>query len=382
MPRIRVLDTIHGVPAPAWDTCAGADNPFVTHAFLATLEDSGSATAATGWQPVHLVGESDSGTVCAVAPLYLKSHSFGEYVFDWGWADAFERAGGRYYPKLQCAVPFSPVTGPRLMVAPGEDETWWRQRLAEAMQDLAVKTEASSVHVTFCTEAESALLSAMGFLHRTDTQYHWEDAGYGDFEGFLHALNSRKRKTIRRERRAAAEHPVTVRPLTGRAVSLGQWRAFDAFYRETSGRKWGQAYLSPAFFPLLGTRLPDSVVLMLAEDATGDPVAGALNLQGTDTLFGRHWGALADYRFLHFEACYYQAIDHALTHGLRRVEAGAQGRAHKLARGYLPSATHSAHWIAHPGLRDAVARYLEQERALVAEDRAQDTAAAPYRRGD
>lgn len=350
-----------------WDRCAGPDNPFVSHAFLSALEDSGSAGARTGWLPQHAVLRDSRGAVVAVAPMYAKSHSYGEYVFDHGWAHAFERAGGRYYPKLQVAVPFSPVPGPRLLRAPcgGISASALGSALKQACRELGL----SSVHVTFCTEAEYRALTDGGWLGRLGRQFHWENAGYTSFEDFLGALSSRKRKVLRRERRDANSAGLEFRALTGPEISKRQWDAFYRFYTATVDRKWGSAYLTRQFFSLLGERLGERVVLMLAEH-NGSPVAGALNLAGSDTLYGRNWGCRGEWPFLHFELCYYRAIDWVIAHGLRRVEAGAQGT-HKIQRGYMPRATYSAHWIAHEGLRRAVANFLEEERpAIMAEMRA------------
>ena len=374
--------TLHGaiadIDAAEWDACAGEANPFVSHAFLAILEESGSTGPRTGWLPRHAALRDGTGRLVACAPLYLKSHSWGEYVFDQAWADALERAGGRYYPKLQCAVPFSPVPGPRLLVRQGlADSAVVRQALASGLVRAADELGASSAHVTFCTEAEWTALRASGWLGRMNLQFHWRNEGYATFEDFLAALASRKRKQIRKERARAAEG-LTIRPLRGREITEAHWEAFHRFYRATVDRKWGQAYLTRGFFPLLGERLGERVVLMVAE-RDGRPVAAALNLMGADTLYGRNWGAAIDQPFLHFELCYYQAVEFAIAHGLARVEAGAQG-AHKISRGYLPVPTYSAHWIANPGLRRAVAEFLgrevpavEREIAALAEE------ASPFR---
>ena len=360
-PRIADISPID------WDRCAGPDNPFVSHAFLSALEDSGSAGARTGWLPQHAVLRDSRGAVVAVAPMYAKSHSYGEYVFDHGWAHAFERAGGRYYPKLQVAVPFSPVPGPRLLRAPCS--TISAAALGGALKQACRELGLSSVHVTFCSEAEYRALTDAGWLGRLGRQFHWENAGYTSFEDFLGALASRKRKVLRRERRDANSAGLAIRALTGPEISKRQWDAFYRFYTATVDRKWGSAYLTRQFFSLLGERLGERVVLMLAEH-NGNLVAGALNLAGSDTLYGRNWGCRGEWPFLHFELCYYRAIDWAIAHGLRRVEAGAQGT-HKIQRGYMPRATYSAHWIAHEGLRRAVGNFLDEERpAIMAEMRA------------
>ena len=350
--------SIAEIPAADWDACAGAGNPFVSHAFLSAVEDSGSAGPRTGWLPQHAVLQDAAGHVVACAPMYAKSHSYGEYVFDHGWANAFDRAGGRYYPKLQIASPFSPVPGPRLLIRPGSGLgiADFGSALAQACTELGL----SSVHITFCTESEWAELGDAGWLRRMGMQFHWDNAGYTSFDDFLAALSSRKRKSIRRERRDANDCGLEFVTLRGGDITPAHWRAFFRFYTSTVDRKWGSAYLTPEFFPLLGNRLGDQVVLMLALRA-GKPIAGALNLMGADTLYGRNWGCEADYPFLHFELCYYRANDFAIEHGLRRVEAGAQGE-HKIQRGYLPTPTYSAHWIDHVGLRRAVDVFLEEER--------------------
>ena len=350
---------IREVATAEWDACAGSDNPFVSHAFLSCVEDSGSATARTGWLPQHAVLRDAAGQVVAAAPMYAKSHSYGEYVFDHGWANALERAGGRYYPKLQVAVPFSPVPGPRLLLRP--DSAIGVEVLAGALVQACQELNTSSVHATFCTAAEWAALGAAGWLQRLGAQFHWSNAGYGSFDDFLGAMSSRKRKTIRRERRDANAAGLDFVALRGHEIRKPHWDAFYQFYSATVDRKWGSAYLTQRFFTLLSERLGDAVVLMMALRG-GEPVAGALNLVGADTLYGRNWGCRGDWPFLHFELCYYRAIDFAIEHRLARVEAGAQGE-HKIQRGYLPSATYSAHWIAHSGLRRAVADFLVEERA-------------------
>ncbi len=360
--EVHVISSIGEIDAPAWDACTGGDNPTVGHAFLSALEDSGSVTAKTGWQPQHLVIRDPGGGIVAAAPLYLKSHSYGEYVFDWGWADAYERAGGRYYPKLQSSIPFTPATGPRLMIAPGAAPTA-ADVLIAGMTGLATKLGVSSLHVTFPPETEWRKFGNAGFLLRTGEQFHWRNDGYETFDDFLGALASRKRKNIVKERRKVAESGLAIRRLTGDDLTEDAWDAFYRFYLDTSDRKWGQAYLNRTFFSLLGERMAKQTMLVMAYD-DGRPVAGALNLIGGSTLYGRNWGCIADYRFLHFECCYYQAIDFAIERGLSSVEAGAQGP-HKLQRGYLPTKTFSAHWIRDSGFRDAVADYLERERMAV-----------------
>jgi predicted N-acyltransferase len=363
--------------APAdWDACAGPGNPFVSHAFLSAVEDSGSATARTGWLPQHAALRDASGALVAAAPMYAKSHSYGEYVFDHGWANALERAGGDYYPKLQVAVPFSPVPGPRLLCRP--DAGVGPAALAQALVQACKQLDLSSVHVTFCGAAEHAALEDASWLGRVGMQFHWENAGYADFDGFLGTLASRKRKVLRRERRDANGAGLTFHALSGADITERHWDAFYRFYNATVDRKWGSAYLTRRFFSLLSERLGDRVVLMLAENA-GKPVAGALNLAGDEALYGRNWGCVGDWPFLHFELCYYRAIDWAIEHGLKRVEAGAQGR-HKIQRGYLPRPTYSAHWIAHTGLRRAVAGFLEEERVQIAAEMAGLADESPFRK--
>jgi predicted N-acyltransferase len=365
---------IADIPAADWDACAGTTNPFVSHAFLSALEDSGSANNRTGWMPQH-AALREAGAVVGVAPMYAKSHSYGEYVFDHGWAHAFERAGGRYYPKLQVAVPFSPVPGPRLLTRPGIAP----QAMAQALVQACDQLDLSSVHVTFCTETEQSALAESGWLPRIGKQFHWENDGYTTFDDFLAALSSRKRKVLKRERRDANAAGLTFHALRGSDIKPRHWAAFYKFYQSTVDRKWGSAYLTKSFFPMLSERLGDRVVLMYAEN--GDmPVAGALNLMGDGALYGRNWGCIGDWPFLHFELCYYRAIEFAIEHGLQRVEAGAQGE-HKIQRGYLPKPTFSAHWIAHPSLRRAIAGFLDQERPAVMAEMAELATYSPYKSG-
>ena len=375
----RVLGGIGEAAAADWDACAGGDNPFVSHAFLSALEESGSAAPETGWGPRHLIVEDASGAIVGCAPAYLKSHSYGEYVFDHAWADAFERAGGSYYPKLQVAVPFTPVTGPRLMVRAGSDRETVRRTLIAGCVALARSAGVSSLHVTFPTEAEWRALGAAGFLLRTDRQFHWSNEDYRSFDDFLAQLASRKRKAVRRERRAALDAGLTIETLTGAAITPAHWDAFHRCYVATGERKWGHPYLTRAFFEMLGEAMADRVVLVLAANE-GRTIAGALNLVGGDTLYGRNWGALERHPFLHFELCYYRAIDYAIEQGLSRVEAGAQGP-HKIARGYLPKITYSAHWIGHEGLRDAIAEYLDHERPAIDAEVEALADHAPFRKG-
>lgn len=360
-----------------WDALAPPGtpplDPFTTHRFLVALERSGSTGPGTGWTARPLVLRQ-GGRVVAAMPLYVKTHSQGEYVFDHGWAEALERAGGRYYPKLQVAAPFTPATGPRFL---GPEAL--RGALLKAAIGLVRSNGLSSLHITFCTGDEAAALAGRdGLLHRVTQQYHWENPGYGSFDDFLAQLSSRKRKMIRKERAAAQAHGLTIRSLTGDELRPEHWDAMWAFYQDTGSRKWGRPYLTRAFFDHVHQTMRDDVLLVLAE-ADGRPVAGALNFIGRQTLFGRYWGALADYPCLHFELCYYQAMDFAIARGLR-VEAGAQGE-HKLARGYLPAPVHSLHWIADPGFRRAVAQYLEGERRAVDEEIEVLTAYGPFRRG-
>jgi predicted N-acyltransferase len=369
---------IADIEAADWDACAGAANPFVSHAFLSALEDSGSANARTGWLPQHAALRTEHGALVGVVPMYAKSHSYGEYVFDHGWANALERAGGAYYPKLQAAVPFSPVPGPRLLGRPGAGIP--AAAMADALQQACQSLGLSSVHVTFCSEEEWNTLGAAGWLQRTGMQFHWENNDYASFEDFLTALSSRKRKVLRRERRDANAAGLTFHALSGKDITERHWDAFYRFYQSTVDRKWGSAYLTRRFFSLLSERLGDRVVLMYAEHS-GKPVAGALNLAGEDALYGRNWGCRGDWPFLHFELCYYRAIDWAIEHKLKRVEAGAQGR-HKIQRGYLPQPTFSAHWIAHAGLRRAVADFLVEERAEMAAEMTALMEDSPFRKGD
>lgn len=375
--ELRLVERIADVPAAAWDACAGAGNPFVGHAFLSALEDSKSVGRAAGWIPRHLVAQTGDGRTLGVVPLYLKSHSYGEYVFDHGWAEAYERAGGQYYPKLQAAVPFTPVPGPRLLVRPGPEAGTVRAALAEGLAEVTRRMGVSSLHVTFCGEDEAAVLEAAGFLLREGTQFHWHNRGFGTFDDFLATLASRKRKQLRKERRDALAPGIAVRVLGGRELTKTVWDAFFDFYISTSDRKWGSPYLNRPFFDLLGERLGDKVALVMAEK-DGRWIAGALNLRGDEALYGRNWGCHGDWPLLHFECCYYQAIDYAIRHGLPRVEAGAQGP-HKIQRGYLPVATWSAHWIADQRLRTAIADYLKRERAAVRRERAALARHSPYR---
>lgn len=385
---IRVERSFSAISPASWSQLAGTSrggtseiyNPFISHAFLSALEESGSATADTGWLGHHLLLETDRGTLIGAIPCYLKSHSRGEYVFDHGWADAFERAGGRYYPKLQCSVPFTPATGPRLLVAEGYDRKVLQPALAESLKEVARRIGVSSGHITFLPEEESRVLEADGYLHRTDQQFHFINEGYADHEAFLETLASRKRKALKKERRAALENGISIDWLTGSDLTERIWDEFFAFYMDTGSRKWGRPYLTRKFYSLIGERMADDILLVMAK-RNGRYVAGAINFIGGDALYGRHWGCIEDHPFLHFEVCYHQAIDFALAKGLKRVEAGAQGE-HKLARGYLPVATHSAHFIAHAGLRRAIADYLEHERAEVEQIGEMLSEHSPFRKGE
>jgi predicted N-acyltransferase len=365
----RVVDSLKSIDRTDWDAVANPPglswNPFLSHDFLWSLEESGAATRKTGWLAQHLVLDDPAGQPVAIMPCYLKSHSMGEYVFDHGWADAYERAGGRYYPKLQAAVPFTPVTGRRLLVRANADEAALKPLLAAAGEQLTRQMRASSLHVTFATDDDWEVLGAAGYLQRTDQQYHFINDGYRDFDDFLDALASRKRKTIKRERRDALTG-LDVKLLTGSDLDEAAWDAFFAFYMDTGSRKWGRPYLNRRFFSLIGERIADRILLILATHG-GRPIAGALNFIGSDALYGRYWGAIEEHPFLHFELCYYQAIDWGIAHGLKVVEAGAQGE-HKVARGYRPTTTRSAHFIADPSFRRAVADYLRSERTQVAAD--------------
>jgi len=360
---VRIVERISDVAAADWDACAGSDNPFVSHAFLEALEASRSAVAQTGWAPRHVVAEDAESRIVGVVPMYLKSHSYGEYVFDHGWADAYRRAGGRYYPKLQVSVPFTPVPGPRLLVRPGADAAGVRAALVEALAAIAERLGVSSLHVTFCSAHETALFEAAGWLIRHGRQFHWRNGGYRNFDDFLAALSHSRRKAIRKERREVAAQGLEIDALTGPDIEPRHWDAFFEFYIATSDRKWGSPYLTRDFFHRLGAAMADRVLLILPRRGT-EYVAGALNLIGRDTLYGRNWGSHGDFPFLHFEACYYQAIEFAIARGLTTVEAGAQGE-HKIQRGYLPVPTYSAHWIADAGFRKAVASFLERETEMV-----------------
>ena len=369
----RLADGVATIPAAEWDGCAGTGNPFVGHAFLAALEESASVGARSGWQPLPIVVDGADGRAAAIAPAYVKSHSQGEYVFDHGWADAWERAGGSYYPKLQIASPFSPVPGPRLLLR----EQRHAPALLAAVQAVVDQNDLSSAHATFVSASQVPLFEGAGWLIRQGTQFHWTNRGYATFDDFLADLSSRKRKGIRKERAAAVEG-LTIRHLTGRTIEPRHWDAFWRFYQDTGDRKWGRPYLTRGFFPLLGEALGERVLLIVAE-RDGVPVAGALNLIGDDTLYGRYWGGTVEVPFLHFELCYYQAIDAAIARGLTTVEAGAQGE-HKLARGYAPVATYSAHYIPDANFRRAIRDFVAREREAVAADRDYLGEMTPFRK--
>lgn len=370
----RIADGVSALPAGDWDACAGSSNPFVSHAFLSILERSGSARSRTGWQPIPIIVDGADGKPAAIAPAYAKSHSQGEYVFDHAWADAWERAGGRYYPKLQIAVPFTPAPGPRMLLRDADQAP----ALIAAIEAVTDQHGLSSAHATFVCPEQIPVFEAAGWLIREGTQFHWQNQGYTNFDDFLDALASRKRKAIRKER-AGAVAGLTIRHIEGADITEAEWDAFWVFYQDTGARKWGQPYLTREFFSLLGETMPERVLLILAE-RDGRPIAGALNLIGADTLYGRYWGCTEDVPFLHFELCYYQAIDAALARGLKTVEAGAQGE-HKLARGYVPVPTWSAHYIPDAGFRRAVGDFLTRERASVEMDQEFLGTMTPFKKG-
>ena len=387
---VKIVPDITTLDAAQWDGCANPDsydktldnsyNPFISYAFLSALEESGSAVAETGWAPRHLVLEDGSGSMLACMPCYLKAHSQGEYIFDHGWADAFERAGGRYYPKLLSGVPFTPVTGRRLLVPKAEDADMRERYLLNGAASLLERHHLSSLHLNFLTRDEWQRAGKMGLLLRTGQQFHWCNEGYENFDDFTASLTSRKRKLIKRERREACRDGITIKLLTGSDLKESHWDTFYHFYTDTGARKWGAPYLTRDFFSLVGQSMAEHILLILCERG-GRAIAGALNFIGGDTLYGRYWGCVEDHRFLHFEACYYQAIDYAIAHGLARVEAGAQGP-HKLARGYLPQTTYSAHLIADSSLSSAVEDFLARERDFVAMENRELARMAPYRKGN
>lgn len=396
--RVNLMPSMTAIEPVAWNACANpaefptgdpqglplpAYNPFISHEFLLALEESGSATMETGWAPAHLTVTDDSDVLLGVMPAYVKSHSQGEYVFDYAFADALERAGHEYYPKVQVSVPFTPATGRRFLTRPGPDAERARLALAQGLLGLVGQLEASSAHVTFMTKEEQAFLtgSKLGFLPRTDIQFHWEnDCGWTDFEDFLGSLASRKRKALKRERRDSLADGITMEWVTGKDITEAHWDAFWQFYQDTGSRKWGSPYLTRDFFSRIGAVMADRVLLIFALRG-GREVAGALNFIGGDTLFGRYWGCIEEHPFLHFETCYYQAVDFALQYGLKRVEAGAQG-GHKLARGYRPALTYSAHAFVHPGLQRAAEEFLKRERREISHAREELNAEAPFRQED
>jgi predicted N-acyltransferase len=381
-PSIEVVPRIADIPAAAWDACANPDpvvfNPFIAHGFLKALEDAGAVGGRSGWTPRHLVLKDGQTDIAGCAPCYLKSHSQGEYVFDHSWADAYARAGGTYYPKLQIAVPFTPVPGRRLLVRPGPDAAEREALLAAGAATLVERNHLSGVHITFLSEGEWSRLGDRNFLKRTDQQFHWNNAGYATFDEFLASLASRKRKAVRKERAEALSHGLAIEWTRGREITEAHWDAFFAFYMDTGSRKWGRPYLNRRAFSLIGAEMGERCLLMIARRGP-KPIAGSLHMIGGDCLYGRYWGAIEHHPCLHFELCYYQAIDYAIQHKIARVEAGAQGE-HKLARGYLPTKTYSAHYLADPSLRRAVADYLVRERAYVDAAREELSEYAPFRK--
>jgi len=379
--EVSVAQSLAGVDPRQWDACAGGANPFLSYAFLSTLEDTGCVSLKTGWAPRHILIQDDKNTLLACAPLYLKGNSMGEYVFDWGWAEAFERSGGRYYPKLVSAVPFTPVTGPRLLVKndlPEPLSQILKRQLIDAMADVAVGADLSSLHVNFFLREDASLFEDANYLPRIGLQYHWENRDYATFDDFLAQLSSRKRKAVKKERRnATMDTNITIERLTGDAIRPQHWDELFAFYMDTSARKWGRPYLNRDFFTLLGERMADKILLVMA-NRDDQIIAGALNLIGADTLYGRYWGCKENIPGLHFEVCYHQAIEAAIDMKLSRVEAGAQGE-HKIARGYLPTLTHSAHFIPDPKFRVAVAEFLHHERRSIEHEHQLLMEESPYR---
>lgn len=373
---LKAVGDIAEIGQKAWDACANplqtdpdcgiAFDPFLSYAFLHALEVSGSACPERGWAPYHVALEEEEAGILGVVPMYLKSHSQGEYVFDHAWADAFERAGGRYYPKLQVSVPFTPATGRRILTRPLGNPREVQNLLTGGVMKMAENLGVSSVHITFAERGQWELLGELGFLQRTHKQFHWKNQGYGTFDEFLADLSSKKRKNIRRERRDALANGIEIEWVTGTDLTEAHWDAFYQFYIDTGSRKWGRPYLTREFFSIIGETMPDDVLLIMCK-RDGRYIAGAINFIGSECLFGRNWGCIEDHRFLHFETCYYQAIEFAIDRGLARVEAGAQGE-HKLARGYLPTHTYSSHWIVEQSFRDAVDRFLVQEREYIDEE--------------
>ncbi|MEP2978769.1 MAG: GNAT family N-acetyltransferase [Lentilitoribacter sp.] len=377
---VQTIAQISDVSKSDWDQFIGASkidsiasqsdstssyNPFISHDFLSSLEHSGSVSRETGWMPQHLVLSNTDGDILGALPSYVKSHSQGEYVFDHAWADAWERAGGHYYPKLQCSIPFTPATGPRLLVNQNANITAVRLGLASALCQVTEQLQLSSAHITFMLDAEADLLKKQGFLIRNDQQFHFENDNYQTYADFLDTLASRKRKALKKERRIALENDISIEWLTGEQLTEDIWDQFYQFYIDTGMRKWGRPYLTRSFFSLIGEKMSEDILLIMAKHS-GRYIAGAINFIGSDCLYGRHWGCIEDHPYLHFEVCYHQAIDYAIANGLKRVEAGAQGQ-HKLARGYLPKMTYSAHYIPHEGFRNAISDYLHHERQEVGE---------------
>lgn len=387
---LKACGSIAEIGQKDWDACANpftSDpacgipfDPFLSYAFLHALEESESACPRTGWAPYHIVFEEETGGVLGVVPMYLKSHSQGEYVFDHSWADALERAGGHYYPKLQVAVPFTPATGRRLLIRPDAQAVDCEGYLLGGVMKMAENLDVSSVHITFAEKSQWERMGELGFLQRTHKQFHWHNQGYGDFGDFMAQLSSKKRKNIRHERRDALADGLEIEWVTGGDIAEHHWDAFYQFYMDTGSRKWGRPYLTRAFFSLVGESMPDDILLIMVKRA-GRYIAGAINFIGSECLFGRNWGCIEDHRFLHFEVCYYQAIEYAIAHGLKRVEAGAQGP-HKLARGYLPAHTYSAHWIVNESFRDAVNDFLTHERQYVDEEIDYIEEHSPFRRDE
>jgi uncharacterized protein len=376
---VSIVNAAADIDSAEWNECAGSQNPFLAHEFFSSVEQSGSATAHTGWQPQHLIARDSNARLLGIMPLYAKSHSQGEYIFDHAWADAYERAGGRYYPKLQCAVPFTPVPGARVLL-PETSAPTAGLALLRAAEQIAAQAKLSSIHATFVAPDQIYLFEQAGWLIRTDQQFHWHNNNYTTFDDFLDALASRKRKAIRKERAQAVENGIVIEHLTGHEIQEHHWDMFWIFYQDTGARKWGKPYLTRACFSLLSKKMPNSILLMLAK-RDGKYIAGALNFIGADTLYGRYWGCTEEHPFLHFELCYYQAIEYAIAHRLTTVEAGAQG-AHKLARGYAPTQTYSAHYIVNDGFRRAVADYLRAETAQVAAEISYLGQRLPFKKGD
>jgi uncharacterized protein len=387
---IRIATSLKDVSADEWNACAHAPNldslstrdqhnPFLSHEYLLALETTGCATPQTGWNGAHVLVENSEGQLQAAAPCYIKMHSMGEYVFDHAWADAYERAGGQYYPKLQVSVPFTPATGDRLLLHSNTNPEAALSALISGLRALCNKVQASSIHVTFASEDEWKTLGAAGFLQRNDQQFHWINEGFNSFDGFLDALTARKRKTIKRERRdALANNCITIERITGADITKAHWDAFFAFYTDTSNRKWGRPYLTREFFAEIGRTLPNQILLIMAK-REGQYIAGAINFIGSNTLYGRNWGAIEEHPFLHFEVCYYQAIEFAIEKGLARVEAGAQGE-HKLARGYRPSLTYSAHDFVDSSFGRAVSDYLQRERVHIEMAKGELDEMMPYKK--